>query len=259
MLVLPYSLNLKIPPFMTDNWFDALHELGIPTSAEPDEGLTAGGYFLPLDIGPVNQARSDARRSYYNPNIARGNFNVQPNSQVTRILFDQGDQLTATGVEFATGPSSPRQKAHANREVILAAGAIHSPQLLELSGIGQASVLEPLDINALENLPGVGNNLQDHGMIHLNYPYTTPLSWTPTTLLAMRLSMTNLPHNTMAAKPVLGRRSPATLSHSPHCDKLPTIQNPDLRPPVLPLTISYQRMPTNRRSKLVTNAKLLVY
>lgn len=158
----------------TDNWFEALHELGIPTSAEPNEGLTAGGYFLPLDVHPDTQTRSDARRGYYDPNIARGNFNVQPNSQVTRILFEQGDQLTATGVEFATGPSSPRQSAYASREVILAAGAIHSPQLLELSGIGQSSVLEALGIDVLENLPGVGNNLQDHGMIHLNYPYTNP-------------------------------------------------------------------------------------
>lgn len=158
----------------TDNWFDALHELGIPTSAEPNEGLSAGGYFLPLDIDPNNQTRSDARRSYYDPNIARGNFNVQPNSQVTRILFDQGDQLTATGVEFAADPSTPRQTAYASREVILSAGAIHSPQLLELSGIGQASVLESLGINVLENLPGVGNNLQDHSMIHLDYGYTDP-------------------------------------------------------------------------------------
>jgi len=155
----------------TNNWFEALHELGIPTSAEPNEGLSAGGYFLPLDIDPNNQTRSDARRSYYDPNIARNNFNVQPDSQVTRILFDQDDQLTATGVEFATGPSAPRQTVYARREVVLSAGAIHSPQILELSGIGQASVLEPLGVTVLENLPGVGNNLQDHGMIHLNYNY----------------------------------------------------------------------------------------
>ncbi|KAK5199393.1 hypothetical protein LTR47_006827 [Exophiala xenobiotica] len=157
----------------TNNWFEALHELGIPTSAEPNEGLAAGGYFLPLDIDPNNQTRSDARRSYYDPNIARNNFNVQPNSQVTRILFDQDDQLTATGVEFATGPSAPRQTVYARREVVLSAGAIHSPQILELSGVGQASVLEPLGVTVLENLPGVGNNLQDHGMIHLNYNYTS--------------------------------------------------------------------------------------
>lgn len=151
-----------------------MQEIGIPTSAEPNEGLSAGGYFLPLDIDPDNQTRTDARRAYYDPNIQRSNFNVQPNSQVTRIIFDQGDQLTATGVEFAAGPSSPRQTAFASREVILSAGALHSPQILELSGIGQSSVLESLGIQVLENLPGVGNNLQDHGMIHLDYAYTNP-------------------------------------------------------------------------------------
>lgn len=157
-----------------DNWFEALQSLGIPTSAEPNEGLSAGGYYLPLNIDPESQTRSDARIAYYNPNIGRSNFNVQPNSQATRILFEQGASLTATGVEFAANPSSPRQTAYASREVILSAGAIHSAQLLELSGIGQASILEAVGIEMLQNLPGVGNNLQDHAMIHLDYTYTNP-------------------------------------------------------------------------------------
>jgi choline dehydrogenase-like flavoprotein len=61
---------------------------------------------------------------------------------------------------------------NARREVILAAGAVHTPQLLELSGIGQPSILQAQGITVLENLPGVGNNLQDHPLIHLNYPCT---------------------------------------------------------------------------------------
>lgn len=84
---------------MADNWFEALQELGIPTSTEPNEGLSAGGYFLPVDVHPTNQTRSDARRAYYDPNIARDNFNVQPNSQVTRVLLESSNGLHATGVE----------------------------------------------------------------------------------------------------------------------------------------------------------------
>lgn len=58
----------------------------------------------------------------------------------------------------------------ARREVILAAGAIHTPQLLELSGIGSARLLSSLNMTVLEDLPGVGNNLQDHAMVRLSYP-----------------------------------------------------------------------------------------
>ncbi len=58
----------------------------------------------------------------------------------------------------------------ADREVIVAAGAIHSPQLLELSGIGAASLLSSLEIPVLVNLSGVGNNLQDHALVRLSYP-----------------------------------------------------------------------------------------
>jgi GMC oxidoreductase len=72
----------------TDNFFRALHELGVPTVYDPDEGVSAGGYFLASDIHPQNQTRSDARRAYYDPYISRKNYNVIPNSHVTRILFE---------------------------------------------------------------------------------------------------------------------------------------------------------------------------
>ena len=98
-----------------------------------------------------------------------------PNSQVTQILFDTTNGLHATGVEYVQGGASgPRITVNARQEVILAAGAIHTPQLLELSGIGQSSVLQAFGIEVLEALPGVGNNLQDHSLIHLEYPYLNP-------------------------------------------------------------------------------------
>lgn len=168
-------IHVSYPNFywpQANNWFAALEELNIPLSAEPNEGLEAGGYFLPLNIHPDNQTRWDARRGYYDPNIDRSNFNVQVNSQVTKILFNEEETLRATGVEFASGPDAPRETVFARCEVILASGAIHTPQLLELSGIGQRSILEPLEIPILINLPGVGNNLQDHAMLRLSYDYT---------------------------------------------------------------------------------------
>ena len=79
--------------------------------------------------------------------------------------------LRATGVQFAPDNSSPRQNVSAVREVIISAGAIHSPQLLKLSGIGPAAELQSLQIPVAVNLPGVGSNLQDHYLVGVNYPY----------------------------------------------------------------------------------------
>jgi GMC oxidoreductase len=78
----------RLQLILTDNWFRALNELGVPTVHDPDEGITAGGYFLASDIQPNNQTRSDARRTYYDPFFARKNYNILQNSHATRILFD---------------------------------------------------------------------------------------------------------------------------------------------------------------------------
>lgn len=93
-----------------------------------------------------------------------------------------GANLVATGVEFAADAQSERQTVQASREVILAAGAIHTPQLLMLSGIGPAQQLNRLGINPLVDLPGVGNNLQDHMQAWCWFPYHNPYTINPTAL-----------------------------------------------------------------------------
>nr|OQO21649.1 hypothetical protein B0A51_13162 [Rachicladosporium sp. CCFEE 5018] len=87
--------------------------------------------------------------------------------------------LTATGVEFAPNAQSQRQSLQVTREVILAAGAIHTPQLLMLSGIGSAPALQSLGITPLLDLPGVGQNLQDHMQVWCWYPYHNPYTSNP--------------------------------------------------------------------------------
>ncbi|MCJ1477632.1 hypothetical protein MMC13_006305 [Lambiella insularis] len=79
--------------------------------------------------------------------------------------------LRIVGVEFAPNATAPRQTVCATREVIVAAGSLHSTQLMELSGIGPAGLLEQLNITVALNLPGVGNNLQDHCLVGTFYPY----------------------------------------------------------------------------------------
>ncbi|RMZ09155.1 hypothetical protein D0862_03707 [Hortaea werneckii] len=92
--------------------------------------------------------------------------------------------LRAVAVEFASNSFSSRQKVAASREVILAAGAVHSPKLLMLSGIGPAAALERLDLPVHVDLPGVGRNLQDHGQVWCWYPYHNPDYANPTMLTA---------------------------------------------------------------------------
>ena len=73
-------------------------------------------------------------------------------------------------VQFALNASAPRRTAYATREVIVAAGSLHSAQLLQLSGIGPSPLLQQYDIPVALNLPGVGNNLQDHCLVGTFYP-----------------------------------------------------------------------------------------
>jgi choline dehydrogenase len=93
-----------------------------------------------------------------------------------------GPTLTVTGVEFAPDAQSQRQTVRATREVIVAAGAIHTPQLLMLSGIGPAEQLKYFGIQTLVDLPGVGNNLQDHMQVWCWAAYHDPYTNNPTAL-----------------------------------------------------------------------------
>lgn len=152
---------------------------------------------MPVNVHSINQTRSDARRAYYDPSASRPNFDVLANTLATRIIFNSGNttlnfnstatdiqfQARATAVEYASGPEAPRQTAFASKEVILAAGALHSPQLLQLSGIGPAALLTNLSVPVVQDLIGVGNNLQDHCLIHLDYPYQEPGLLTPYSVL----------------------------------------------------------------------------
>jgi len=101
--------------------------------------------------------RMSAARAYLHPALKRRNCEVIKRAQVTRILFDG---RVANGVEFIQGGQT--RQARANREVIISGGAINSPQILQLSGIGDPELLKRFEIEPLVDLPGVGRNLQDH-------------------------------------------------------------------------------------------------
>jgi choline dehydrogenase-like flavoprotein len=103
--------------------------------------------------------RSSAAIEYLRPALRRPNLTVRTRALATRILVEGG---RATGVEYVDGNGGARDTARAETEVLVTAGAIGSPKLLLLSGIGPADELRVLGIEPVHDLPGVGRNLQDH-------------------------------------------------------------------------------------------------
>ncbi|KAI0162130.1 GMC oxidoreductase [Xylariaceae sp. FL1272] len=130
----------------------------------PDSGSgRAGVYWFPTFMDPALVERSYARTGHFD-NINRTNFEVITESKVTKILVENG---VAIGVSFQRGTNNRTTTTtiKANKEVIVAAGAIHSPQVLQLSGIGPKTVLRSAGIDTVVDLPGVGQNFHDHPMV----------------------------------------------------------------------------------------------
>jgi choline dehydrogenase len=152
-------LDIKdVTPFlhpMRRNWLDAAAELGLPVTDDFNgphpEGL--GCYQVTIRNG-IRRSAADA---FLRPALRRGNIRLETGAWVSKIRFDQ---RRAVGVEYVRGGAG--KFAAADREVILCGGAVNSPQLLQLSGIGPASTLEAAGITTLLDNPAVGGNLQDH-------------------------------------------------------------------------------------------------
>lgn len=169
--------NVSFPAFQypaSQQFFAALNRMGVPTQPDPAAPTEKGAMYLPQGISQYNQSRADARRARWDTVAGRENFYVSTGQHVRRILFDNGcaapgsKGARAVGVEVTGGGRNGKTwTAVAAREVILAAGAIRTPQLLELSGIGDKNVLAKAGVQSRINLPGVGSNLQDHMLMHM--------------------------------------------------------------------------------------------
>jgi choline dehydrogenase len=130
--------------------------------------------FAAFDRNINRGRRLSAARAYLHPVMRRPNLEVETRAFVTRILFDR---KRATGVEYRTG-RGPLQQVRAD-EVIVCGGAINSPQLLQLSGVGAARDLEALGIDVVADVAGVGENLQDHLEVYIQYACKQPVSMAP--------------------------------------------------------------------------------
>ncbi len=147
----------------------AAAQAGFPLNEDTD-GATREG-FGPLDLMISGGQRSSSARAYLRPALSRPNLAAIRNAHVVRIVTK--DRI-ATGVEYRHG--GRLQRATATREVIVCAGAIQSPQLLMLSGIGPAEELRELALPVVHDLSGVGRGLQDHVAIAVKYTVTQPIT-----------------------------------------------------------------------------------
>lgn len=164
----------SFPPFYGDfekAWVPTYKNLGISLNGDPKNGLALGPYDNLLALDPKNASRSYAATAYYRPNANRPNLKVLTNAFVNKVIFapqnDRKSPLVATGLSFTSG--GQEYTASAKQEVIVSAGTFQSPQLLELSGIGDQYLLKSHGIPVLFDNPNVGKNLQDHLLIPLGF------------------------------------------------------------------------------------------
>jgi choline dehydrogenase len=159
-------------------FFEAVQEAGYPLTDDVNGYKQEG--FARFDRNIHRGRRMSAARAYLHPVKKRQNLTVQCRTLTTKILFEGKNpesSLRAVGVEFSRSPGRS-EKVYAGC-IICCGGAINSPQLLQLSGIGNADELKKLGIEIVQDLPGVGENMQDHLEVYIQYACKKPVSMAP--------------------------------------------------------------------------------
>src|SRR5215831_15440529 len=189
-------------------FFDAVKQAGYALTSDVNGYRQEG--FAAFDRNIYRGRRLSAARAYLHPVMDRPNLDVLCRAFVTRILFD-GNR--AAGVEYrqraplgagAGGTAGAARQARAG-QVILCGGAINSPQLLQLSGVGPAALLREHGIDVVADLPGVGENMQDHLEVYVQYACKQPVSMAPAVKLRNRPMI--------GAKWLFGRTGPGATNH----------------------------------------------
>lgn len=160
-------LHAGFPDFQYSDmytFFDGFTELGVPFQKEQGAGNNTGIVWSPSALDTKTMTRSSSLTAYYDTAADRTNLNLLAERQVTEIIFSG---LTAKGVKFLNRADGSTSSVYAKKEVILAAGAIHTPQLLQLSGIGPKAVLKSAGIKTRLDLASVGSNYQDHPVAYM--------------------------------------------------------------------------------------------
>jgi len=157
------------PHALCDAFIDAAEQAGHPRNPDFNGACQEGaGYYQTTSRRGL---RVSSAVAYLNPAKRRPNLAVATRAHVTRVVIEHG---RATGVEWTSGGETFR--ATANGEVVLSAGAIGTPQILQLSGVGPGALLQAHGVPALCEAPGVGENLQDHLQVRMVFGATRPIT-----------------------------------------------------------------------------------
>jgi choline dehydrogenase len=216
---------------VSDDVVEACVEAGIPRNPDVNGADQEGVGYYQLTV--KNGQRCSAAVAYLHPVMNRPNLRVETNALTTRILFEG---KRAVGVEYVQNGETKTAKASA--EVILSGGAINSPQLLQLSGIGPADLLREKGIDVVADLPGVGENLQDH------YVITNTYRLKPGTVSVNELTKgTRFLGETL--KYIFQRKGLLSLSAAHiavFCKSRPELSSPDIQFHILPATMDVQKL-----------------
>ena len=163
-----HTSNLRSRHPLAEKFVEAAIATGLPANGDFNGRTQEGAGFV--QANQIFGRRHSAADAYLKPVRGRKNLEIRSKAQVSRLLIEN---RAATGIEYYRGDNT-RHVVRARREVILSAGTIASPQLLMLSGLGDAAELSLAGIAAQHHLPGVGKNLQDHVGVYLTYRVDQP-------------------------------------------------------------------------------------
>lgn len=155
---------------LTEAFYQACIQQGIPANPDYNAGTYGGVSYLQVSIR--DGRRCSTAVAYLHPARGRSNLEVATDAQATALIIE-GNRVTGVHYQSADGAS---HQARAESEVILCAGPIMTPQLMELSGIGNPDILKDAGITPVANLPGVGENLQDHLQVRITYECNLPIT-----------------------------------------------------------------------------------
>jgi len=161
--------DIGAPHELIEAFIAAAGQCGVPRNDDFNGAHQEGaGYY---QLTTWRGWRCSTAKAYLVPARRRTNLHVETEAQVSALVLEGG---AAVGVRYRQGGQT--RSARCRAEVLLAAGAIHSPQLLQLSGIGPAALLQKHGITVVRDLPGVGENLQDHLQLRLIYECSRPIT-----------------------------------------------------------------------------------